>query len=116
MSQKSRTFNGIETFFFIVFLRISMNRGTHNVGLAILVATDLIVIILSHSSNCVLLDWYTIYIARVPCSNAASIGERKTWTQSAFRNSHAHSPPLFRPRLPCSYLEKSRPQPGCLAS
>jgi len=24
---------------------------------------------------------------------------------------HAHSSPLFRPRLPCSYLAKSRPQP-----
>ena len=28
-----------------------------------------------------------------------------------FRNSHAHSPPPFRPRLPCSYLAKSRPEP-----
>jgi len=24
------------------------------------------------------------------------------------------APPPFRPRLPCSYLAKSRPQPGCL--
>ena len=31
-----------------------------------------------------------------------------------FRSCHAHSPPLFRPRLPCSYLAKSRPHPGCL--
>ena len=27
------------------------------------------------------------------------------------RSCHAHSPPFFRPRLPCSYLAKSRPQP-----
>ena len=31
-----------------------------------------------------------------------------------FRSCHAHSPPLFRPRLSCSLLAKSRPQPGCL--
>jgi len=30
------------------------------------------------------------------------------------RSCHAHSPPLFRPQLPCSYVAKSRPQPGCL--
>jgi len=30
------------------------------------------------------------------------------------RSCHAQSPPPFRPRLLCSYLAKSRPQPGCL--
>jgi len=33
---------------------------------------------------------------------------------AVFRSCHAHSPPPFRPRLPCSYLAKSRSQPGCL--
>jgi len=31
--------------------------------------------------------WLT-HTARVPCSNAANIGERKTWTQSEFCNWH----------------------------
>ena len=31
-----------------------------------------------------------------------------------FRRCHAHSPPPFRPWLPCCYLAKSRPQPGGL--
>ena len=30
------------------------------------------------------------------------------------RSCHAHFPPPFRPRLACSYLAKSQPQPGCL--
>jgi len=33
---------------------------------------------------------------------------------SRISSCHAHSPPPFRPRLLCSYLAKSRPQPGCL--
>ena len=34
---------------------------------------------------------------------------------STVRSCHAHSLPPFRPRLPCSHVAKSRPQPGCLA-
>jgi len=30
------------------------------------------------------------------------------------RSCHTHSPPPFKPQLPCSYLAKSWPQPGCL--
>ena len=33
---------------------------------------------------------------------------------TVLRSCHAHCPAPFRPRLPCSYLAKSRPQPGCL--
>jgi len=33
---------------------------------------------------------------------------------TAVRSCHAHAPPPFRPRLSCSYLAKSRPQPACL--
>jgi len=60
----------------------------------------------------------TQWMAKVP--NAVEILP-KIWTAwvgranvTDVRSCHVHWAAPFRPRLPCSYLVKSRPQRGCL--
>ena len=51
------------------------------------------------------------------CGLSANLGcryETCCTRLAEIRNCHAHCPAPFRPRLPCSYLAKSRPQRCCL--